>query len=284
MKARRLLTAVCLALAITNTTPVYAYSNAELGKLEKEFDDYIAEEIEKEKTKYDSEEDEKLYRYYRIQDLIHRIPTEYYYELIDNIDISSNLKKVLATCIDDEMYDAARESIVYANIAENEQEILRSITRFFESRDNGNANFGGRFKDYYNLEDVNVFDNRGDLIDIPNLNLVFRDYTSYGDYRIYNHYKCASYHDDDEFYLITDKDNKIIAYIKTEDNVYYYEEVEDKEIYMDSLENYLHQVGLDSETKSNYTYEELASIPSQVRKQEMINKGIAAKRKIFQVD
>ena len=214
MKARKILTALALALAINNSMPVYAYSTEKLDELEENLEEHLNEKIETEIDKYanDSEYDtiESYNRYMRIQKLLKYIPTEHYYDLVDSIKISPVIKDILKSCIDDTMLDAARESIIYANIAENDQEILNHIMAFFESRDNGNSfdRSAGKIKDTFNLEDISVFDNRENLLAMPESTIIFKDFSSYGDYRIYDYYDTSSYYGN-YYYLITDKENKI---------------------------------------------------------------------------
>lgn len=296
MKARNLFTASCLALALTNTLPVYAYSNAKLDKFEEELQDYISEEIENQtyeyfNYEYANEEDrdflESLNFGIRIQTLIKYIPLEYYYTLVDNIKTAPLIKKVLKACIDENMCDVAKEAIVCANIIENEQEILDKIMCFFESRYNGNAYEAGRVKDNYNLEDISVFDNREKLIDIPNSIIIFRDYSLYENYCIFEYHDFSSYYGD-VYYLITDDENKILAYIKRVDEKNSYEYVGDENVYIDSLESYLHQVDLEGEVKTSYTYEELRKLPCHIIESETRDKNNPqknpSKRRIFRLD
>lgn len=200
MKMRKVLTALSLAIALANTKPMIssAYSNDKLDNFEDQLEGYINKEIETEKYEHTEEENnlEFYYRYIRIQKLIQMIPTEYYCNLVDNINTSNTLKKVLKACIDDTMEDAAKESIVYANIAENDQEVLNEIMVFFESRDNGNSYVpsSGKLRDYYSLKDIHTLDNCDNLTNIKDDVLVFKDFTSYGDYRIYDITDYSSYY------------------------------------------------------------------------------------------
>lgn len=283
---RKVLTALSLAIALANTKPMIssAYSNDKLDNFEDQLEDYINKEIETEKYEHTEEENnlEFYYRYIRIQKLIQMIPTEYYCNLVDNINTSNTLKKVLKACIDDTMEDAAKESIVYANIAENDQEVLNEIMVFFESRDNGNSYVpsSGKLRDYYSLKDIHTLDNCDNLTNIKDDVLVFKDFTSYGDYRIYDITDYSSYYGD-VYYFITTQDNKVLACVKRIDEKNHYVYLEQEEIYIVPLEKCLEANDLESEIKIIYTSEELKDLnPKLKNKQSKSNDNIKLNFKI----
>ncbi len=262
MKTRKILTALGLAIALTSSNPLtaQAYSDDKLDKIEEKLEDYIDEEIETNNESYDPKLDWYA-QYQRVQKIIHKIPTEYYSSLVDSIIAPDTIKEVLKACIDDEMYDAAKEAIVYANMANNEQEVLSEIMTFFESRDNGNAfdRSQGCFKDSFNIEDISMLDNREGGLEAPNKLILFIDYSSYGDYHIYSFRDYDSYYGD-AYYLITDTENKILAIVKRVEKKNSYTYLGNQEIYIDNLEDSLEHNGLESEIKSSYTYEELKEL------------------------
>lgn len=270
---RKVLTALSLAIALANTKPMIssAYSNDKLENFEDKLEDYINEEIETKKYEYTEEESNSEFynRYLRVQSLIQKIPTEYYCDLVDNINTSNTLKKVLKACIDDSMCDAAKEAIVYANISENKQEVLNEIMVFFESRDNGNSYIpsSGKLKDNYSLEDIHTLDNCDNLTNIKDDVLIFRDFTSYGDYRIYDITDYSSYYGD-VYYFITTQDNKVLACVKRVDEKHHYIYLEQEEIYIIPLEKCLEANDLESEIKFSYTYEEIEDLNSKLKNKQ----------------
>ena len=262
MKTRKILTALGLVIALTSSNPLtaQAYSDDKLDKIEENLEDYIDEEIETNNESYDPQLDWYA-QYRRVQKIIHKIPTKYYFNLVESIKAPDTIKEVLKDCIDDEMYDAAKEAIVYANMANNEQEVLSEVMTFFASRDNGNAfdRSQGCFKDSFNIEDVSMLDNREGKLDIPNRLILFEDHSSYGNYHIYAFCDYESYYGDN-YYLITDTDNKILAIVKRVEKKNSYTYLGNQEIYIDTLEDSLEQNGLESEIKLVYTYEELKEL------------------------
>lgn len=182
------------------------------------------------------------------------------------------MKKVLKACVDDTMCDAAKEAIVYATIANNEQEILDEIMVFFESRDNGNGfdRSQGRLKERFSIEDIHILDNRDGSIDVKDTMFVFRDFSSYGNYRIYDFTDFDSYYHDD-YYFITNQENKIIAYIKKVDKINSYSYLGDNEVYISSLEDCLDLNDLDGEIKPSYTYGELEDLRESLNSNNINN-------------
>lgn len=264
MKKKNILTAISLALVLASTEPTtsYAYSDDKLDEVEEKIENYINEEVDtSECVNQESENLEFYYRYIRIQKLICEIPTRYYYNLVDSIKMTNTLKDVFKNFIDDEMRDAAKEAIVYANIANNNQEILDNVMVFFDSRYNGNAFIPelGKFKEFYQLEDIHTLDNQCSLTNMSNKVLIFRDYTSYGNYRVYEITDFASEFGDN-YYFITNQNNKVIACVKRVNKNNSYTNLEDENIYITPLEQCLENNGLDKEIKNDYTYDELRDL------------------------
>lgn len=258
IKGKNILAALGVALALTNTTTSYAYSNDKLDQIEESLESYIDEEIENKEASLDDYID----RYFHIQALISKIPTEYYYELVDSIDTYKTLKDTMKACIGPDMCDAAKEAIIYANIAENQEELLYDFTMFFDSRYNGKS-FNETEENGYSLSDINVLDNREGKLDIGKSFYVFRRVSSYGDYKIYT-FSDSSYAITEQYYFITNSDNKVLAYIKGIDYQLSYRYVGDKGVYISEIKPLLTDNGLNEEIKNSYTYEDIYELTFKI--------------------
>lgn len=258
---KKIFAAFSLALALTNSTTAYAYSNEDLEKIEEEVENYIDEEIES--SSEESVED-SYESYLKLQSLISKIPTDYYYELVDSINTYDTLKKVMKDFIDPYMHDAAKEAIVLANTTNDKQEILWHFTTFFESRYNG-KNYNTTSETTYPLSNIKILDNRDGKLSINASLYMFKNVTEYGNYRLYTKYD-SEYGSDEDYYFITDKNNKVIAYIASIDGTYSYEYVGDKNVHINGLKDELNSIGLSSELHPTYTYDDLATLTFKISK------------------
>lgn len=261
MNLKKIVAGICLTLILHNMD-AYAYSYDKLDEIEDEL------ELETPTFSYASEEEKEYMegydQYVRIQKISYYLTSNAYKRMIDHSNIpSKTIKKIMKTCVDDTMCDSAKESIIYINIADSEEEILANIMEFFESRDNDYAYESGSLRDTYDLEYINILDNRKSVIkDIPENLLLFKDYSSYDDYRIYIYY---DFDNDSKYQIITNEENKIL-FILTEiysdlmQYEYSYDYLEDQDIYINSLITFCINNDLYDKLKSEYTYEELEDI------------------------
>lgn len=253
---KKIFAALSLALALTNSTTAYAYSNEDLEKIEEEVENYIEEEIES-----SSEESVKDFyeSYLKLQSLISKIPTEYYYELADSINTYDTLKKVMKDFIDPYMCDAAKEAIVFANTTDKNEDILWHFKTFFESRCSDSRSNS----DERELKNINVLDNREGKLNIGKNMYLFDNITEHENYKVFYYYG-SEYGSDEQYYFITDKNNKVLAYISSIDYQMSYEYVGDKNVHIGGLKDELNSVGLSSELHPTYTYDDLATLTFKI--------------------
>lgn len=253
---KKIFAALSLALALTNSTTAYAYSNEDLEKIEEEVENYIEEEIES-----SSEESVKDFyeSYLKLQSLISKIPTEYYYELVDSINTYDTLKKVMKDFIDPYMCDAAKEAIVFANTADKKEDILWHFKTFFESRCSDSRSNS----DERELKNINVLDNREGKLNIGKNMYLFDNITEHENYKVFYYYG-SEYGSDEQYYFITDKNNKVLAYISSIDYQMSYEYVGDKNVHIAGLKDELNSVGLSSELHPTYTYDDLDTLTFKI--------------------
>ena len=224
-----------------------------------------------------------LNRIMHVQTLIHSIPfdkiDEFFTSLVDTIDADDLIKDYLKATIDETMCDAAKESIIYANIAENERELYSSICTFMESRDNGNAydREAGRLKNYFSKEDIHVLNNQSGDLNIPKTIFVFMDYSSYGDYRVY----MTSY-EDGYYYFITDQENNLLANFVSanlayNDTNYSYTNLSNKGFTISNIEDFLNDNDKSNLLADNHTYEELKDLRKELASSDQIKRGLCPK-------
>lgn len=253
---KKIFAALSLALALSNSTTAYAYSNEDLKKIEEEVENYIDEEIESssEESVKDSYES-----YLKLQSLISKIPTEYYYELVDSINTYDTLKKVMKDFIDPYMCDAAKEAIVFANTTDKKEDILWHFKTFFESRCSDSRSNS----DERELKNINVLDNREGKLNIGKNMYLFDNITEHENYKVFYYYG-SEYGSDEQYYFITDKNNKVLAYISSIDYQMSYEYVGDKNVHIGGLKDELNSIGLSSELHPTYTYDDLATLTFKI--------------------
>lgn len=253
---KKIFATLSLALALSNSTTAYAYSNEDLKKIEEEVENYIDEEIES-----SSEESVKdsCESYLKLQSLISKIPTEYYYELVDSINTYDTLKKVMKDFIDPYMCDAAKEAIVFANTTDKKEDILWHFKTFFESRCSDSRSNS----DERELKNINVLDNREGKLNIGKNMYLFDNITEHENYKVFYYYG-SEYGSDEQYYFITDKNNKVLAYISSIDYQMSYEYVGDKNVHIGGLKDELNSIGLSSELHPTYTYDDLATLTFKI--------------------
>lgn len=252
MKSRKSLLALALALIISSSMNVEAYSESKLDKIQRRIEKYIGVN----NIEYEDINDPDLRLIMRVQAIVHSVPVEknecLYKKLVASIQTDELIKDFLKNFIDDEMCCVAKESIIYANLAENEKELYSSIYMFITSRYNGNAIANGVIKDVFLKEEVHIFDNREGIEELPKKAFVFYDYSSYGDYRVYSN--------SEEYQIITNQDNKILACISNIDFECAYTRLDNKDIAVQNIESYLKDSNIAYISKDSYTSDEISAI------------------------
>ncbi len=251
---KQILSALVLALTLTNTAPVYAYSDSKLANIEEDVEETICKEL----NTIDKLDEDDLAASYergrRIQKLISKMPYELYYDLVDKINTYDTLKSVMKDFIDKDMYDAAKEAIVYANIAQTKQAILDNFMVFCDSRNNS-PSYEETSENGYLLNNLKVLDNRFGSLGIGNSLYMLDSCSQYGNYRVYD-YISSSRNTIELYYFITDLEDNVIAIVSSIDNKNDYKYVKDRGVRLSSLESVLKENNLDVEIKDAYTYEE----------------------------
>lgn len=255
---KKIFAALSLALALTNSTTAYACSNEDLEKIEEAVENYIDEEI---KSSSEESVKESYESYLKLQSLISKIPTEYYYELVDSINTYDTLKKVMKDFIDPYMHDAAKEAIVLANTTDKKEDILWHFKTFFESRCSDSRSNS----DERELKNINILDNREGKLNIGKNMYLFDNITEHENYKVFYYYG-SEYGSDEQYYFITDKNNKVLAYISSIDYQMSYEYVGDKNVHIGGLKDELNSIGLSSELHPTYTYDDLATLTFKISK------------------
>lgn len=252
MKSRKSLLALALALIISSSMNVEAYSESKLDKIQRRIEKYIGVN----NIEYEDINDPDLRLIMRVQAIVHSVPVEknecLYKKLVASIQTDELIKDFLKNFIDDEMCCVAKESIIYANLAENEKELYSSIYMFITSRYNGNAIANGVIKDVFPKEEVHIFDNREGIEELPKKAFVFYDYSSYGAYRVYSN--------SEEYQIITNQDNKILACISNIDFECAYTRLDNKDIAVQNIESYLKDSNIAYISKDSYTSDEISAI------------------------
>ncbi len=252
MKSKKSLLALTLALIISSSMNVEAYSESKLDKIQRRIEKYIGVN----NIEYEAINDPNLRLIMRVQAIVHSVPVEknecLYKKLAASIQTDELIKDFLKNFIDDEMCYVAKESIIFANLAENETELYSSIYMFITSRYNGNAVANGSIKDVFPKEEVHIFDNREGIEELPKKVFVFYDYSSYGGYRVYSN--------SEEHQIITNQDNKILACISNIDFDCVYTRLDNKDIAIKNIEDYLKDSNMSYISKDSYTSDEISAI------------------------
>ncbi|MCX4249674.1 MAG: hypothetical protein OSJ65_07950 [Bacilli bacterium] len=279
MRLKKELLALSLALLIGNSMTAEAHSKSELIKIHNKIEKYLDIEV----SANDQYEDDNLNYYFHVQALVHSVPTdridELFTSLVDTIESDDLIKDYLKNSIDKNMYCSAKESIIFANTAENKQELYCSICTFMDSRYNGNAFEKGMsmLKEYFPKEDIHVLNNQSGKLNIPKTVFVFMDYSSYEDYRVY-----TKIYEDGYYYFITNQENDLLAYFvdanqSFSNTNYSYNNLSNKGFTISNIEDFLNDNNKSDLLSDNYTYEELSDLGNKLADSDQIKRGLCPK-------
>ena len=93
---------------------------------------------------------------------------------------------------------------------------------------------------------------REGIEELPKKAFVFYDYSSYGDYRVYSN--------SEEYQIITNQDNKILACISNINFECAYTRLDNKDIAVQNIESYLKDSNIAYISKDSYTSDEISAI------------------------